>query len=107
MDLELELIEYVLGSYVSDREGTLTREEKKIAALRLKVEESARRLELQNQFTRQFFEEREKIRSLAMKSLDIAIAKGDAEISAIALAILGNEYAKDFFGTMNKISGLR
>ena len=42
-----------------------------------------------------------------MKSLDIAISKGDADISAIALAILGREHSKDFFGAVNKISGLR
>lgn len=97
----------LLTGYAEDREKTLTRQEREIAALRVRCEEAARRADLLEQFTRQFFEERQKIRSLVMKSLNIAIAKGDADISAIALAILGREHSKDFFGAMNKIAGLR
>lgn len=102
-----DLAYYVFDNYTNDREKSLTRLEKEIAALKLQCEESARRSELLEQFGKQFFEERAKIRKLAMKSLDIAIAKGDAEISAIALAILNKEYSKDFFGMQNKILGLR
>lgn len=107
-DLQIFDLAYnVFDNYVNDREKSLTRLEKEIAKLRLECAEIERRTELMNQFAKQFFEERKKIRNLAMKSLDIAISKGDSDISAIALTILGNEYSKDFFGMMNKISGLR
>lgn len=97
----------VFDNYINDREKSLTRLEKDIAKLKLECAEIERRTELMNQFAKQFFEERKKIRTLAMKSLDIAIAKGDSDISAIALTMIGKEYSKDFLGMMNKISGLR
>lgn len=97
----------VFDNYVNDREKALTRLEKEISKLKLQCAEIERRTALMDQFAKQFFEERKKIRTLAMKTLDIAISKGDSEISAIALTIIGNEYSKDFLGMMNKISGLR
>ena len=97
----------VFDNYIEDRERTLTRLEKEIARLKLETAKIERRTEIMDQFAKQFFAEREKVRKLAMKSLDIAIEKGDAEISAIALAIIGKEYSKDFLGMMNKITGLR
>ena len=103
----VELAYNVFDNYINDRERTLTRLEKEIAKLKLECAKIERRTEIMNQFAKQFFAEREKVRKLAMKSLDIAIAKGDSDISAIALAIISKEYSKDFLGMMNKITGLR
>lgn len=99
----IELAEKVFGNYTNDREHTLTRLEKEIAKLKLECAKIERRTEIMNQFAEQFFEERKKIHTLAIKSLDIAIEKGDSEISAIALTIIGREYSKDFLGMINKI----
>ena len=110
MNNNLEILESaynIFDNYVSDRERTLTRLDREIAKLKIECAEIERRTALMNQFAKQFFSERAKVRNLAMKSLDIAIAKGDSDISAIALTIIGNEYSKDFLGMMNKISGLR
>ena len=92
--------------YLTNREATLTQREKNFAILQMRCEELKRREELLKTFSRNFFEEREKVSQLAMKALDSAILIGDENIAAIALTILNEEYSKDFCGTANKIGGI-
>ena len=92
----------LLSSY--NREKKVTRYENNIAYLKEKCELIDRRTDLLKQFSSQFFEERKKIRGIAMVSLDIAIAQGNADIAAISMAMIGEEYSRDFFGLMNDLS---
>lgn len=96
----------LLENYLNDREAVLTRKEKNLAVLQARVAELELRGELLNRFSEKFFKEREKVREIAMKALDNAIILGDDKIAQIALSILDKEYAKDFFGMMNKTGGV-
>lgn len=96
----------ILENYVTNREETLTRREKNIAAFQARCTELELRGDLLKKFADNFFSERQKIRGIAMKALDSAINLGDDKIAEIALTMLGKEYAKDFFGMMNKVGGI-
>ena len=101
----LKTAEEFFESY--NRDPAITRREQKIAELKAGCEEMERRTELLKQFSNHFFEERKKIKSIAMSALDKAIDLGNPDVAEIALAIIGKEYSRDFFGMMNKISGVR
>ena len=102
----LKQVGNLLEHYLTNREATLTQREKNFAALQIRCEELKHREELLKNFSRNFFVEREKVSKLAMKALDSAILLGDENVAAIALAILDDEYSKDFCGTVNKIGGI-
>ena len=93
-------------NYLSNREEVQTKRAKKIAELQARVDELEKRADLLEKFSKNFFEERKKIRAIAMKALDVSINLGDDSVASIALSILGKEYDKDFFGMMNKIGGI-
>ena len=95
----------ILVSY--NREKRITKYEKNIADLKEKCELIAQRTDLLKQFSSQFFEERKKIRTIAMAALDVAIAQGNADIAAISMAMIGNEYSQDFFGMMNDLTSIK
>ena len=101
----IRVVGEILVSY--NREKSITKHEKNIAELKEKCELIARRTDLLKQFSSQFFEERKKIRSIAMSALDIAISQGNADIAAISMSMIGNEYSQDFFGMMNNLSGIK
>ena len=101
----LQAVRVFFDSYNHDRE--ITQIEQKIADLKAGCEEMERRTELLKQFSNDFFEERKKISSIAMFTLDKAIKLGNSNVAEIALSIIGKEYSRDFFGMMNKISGVK
>ena len=102
---EVNLIDF-LESYLNNREATITERKRQIAQLQACCEEKALRLERVQNFSVNFFENRKRINALAMKVLDQAILLGDENVAEIALAIMDDEYAKDFFGMINKIGGI-
>ena len=96
-----------LEHYLTNREAAIIGRERQIAQLRARCEEGALRLEQMKKFSSDFFANRRRINSLAMTALDRAIALGDENVAAVALAIIGDERSKDFFGMMNRIGGIR
>lgn len=109
---EVDMIDFLqrannlLENYLSNREEVLTQRAKRIAEMQAYCEAIKKRTALLEKFSKNFFEERQKVRNIAIKSLDSAIDLGDVSIAEIALSILGEEYNKDFFGMMNKIGGV-
>ena len=109
---ELDAIDFLqrtknfLEHYLTDRAATITAKEREISLLKARCRAGVLRLEKTQKFSAQFFENREKVSSLAMQALDHAISLGDENVAELALAILDDEYAKDFFGMMNKIGGI-
>ena len=93
----------LLEHYVNNQEEVITQRAREIVALKLKCEQIEKHVEAKKQLANIFFEQREQARNAAMSALDIAINKGDADISELALAMLGSEYTKDFFGMINKL----
>lgn len=102
----LQLAKNFLENYLTDREAAITGKKRQIAILQARCEELALRLERLKNFSEDFFENRKRITSLAMTALDKAIALGDENVAKIALAIIDNEYSKDFFGMMNRVGGI-
>lgn len=111
--MELDMIDFlqrsknVLENYLSDREATITRRQRELALLEARCHEGVLRLNKVQKFSADFLANRKRIAALANTALDKAIALGDDNVAAIALAIDEAEYAKDFFGMMNKIGGIR
>lgn len=95
-----------LENYLTNREAAITDKERQIAQLRKHCEENFLRLKKLQNFSADFFENRRRINSLAMRALDRAIELGDENVAAVALAIIDDEYSKDFFGAMNQIGGI-
>lgn len=95
-----------LEHYLSDREETITAHERKLARLQAQCLEGALRSERVQKFSSQFFKNRQRVNALAMTALDRAIELGDEKVADLALAIIGDEYSKDFFGMMNKVGGI-
>lgn len=95
-----------LEHYLSDREATLTAHKRELARLQARCLEGALRLERVKTFSAQFFENRQRVSAVAMTALDKAIELGDEKVADLALAIIGDEYSKDFFGMMNKVGGI-
>ena len=103
----LELAKNFLEHYLSNREAAITGRKRQIAALQARCEETALRLKRVQKFSEDFFANRTRITALAMTALDRAIDLGDENVAKIALAIIGDEYSKNFFGMMNKLGGIR
>ena len=93
----------MLRRYIENRDAKETQHEQTMADLKLRCEDLEKRTELLKQFSSHFFEERKAVREISLTALDKAIEFGDDQIAGIALAILGNEYKRDFFGLMNRI----
>lgn len=103
---ELDAIDF-LERYLTDREAAITDRKRQIAQLQARCEEGTLRLAKLQKFSTDFFANRTRINSLAMTALDRAIALGDENVARIALALVDDEYSKDFFGMMNRIGGIR
>lgn len=91
----LNILGQVLGMYLSDREHALTKYQKDIADLKIKIEVLNRHNDILQKVSDAMFAQLKRTRNLCMQSLDIAIANGDKNIAEISIKTIERIFTKD------------
>lgn len=93
----------LLAEYSQGDPKRLRRYQKKLAEKQAAYEQKRQNYAVAKQFANHFFEERKKIREIASKALDRAIANGDAGIVEIVLKFIEEDYSQAFFEEVDRI----